>query len=74
MLATTVGIFLGAGAGDAQTVPVWPGATPGSETWTWQERTLKDTPLGTVVFDVVTPTLTAYLPERTKATGTSTTR
>jgi acetyl esterase/lipase len=70
MLATAVGIFLGAGAGHAQTVRVWPGVAPGSETWTWQERTAKDTPLGTVVFDVVTPTLTAYLPGRTKATGT----
>jgi acetyl esterase/lipase len=32
---------------------------------------VENTPLGTVVFNVVTPTLTAYLPERTKATGTS---
>ncbi|HJX30145.1 MAG TPA: alpha/beta hydrolase [Thermoanaerobaculia bacterium] len=31
---------------------------------------MDDTPLGTVVFNVVTPTLTAYLPERSKATGT----
>jgi acetyl esterase/lipase len=30
----------------------------------------KNTPIGTVVFNVVTPTLTVYLPERTKATGT----
>jgi acetyl esterase/lipase len=30
----------------------------------------KNTPLGTVIFNVVTPTLTVYLPERTKATGT----
>jgi acetyl esterase/lipase len=70
MLATTIVIGLGAGAGHAQTVPVWPGAAPGSETWSWPERTVKDTPLGTVVFDVVRPTLTAYLPERSKATGT----
>ncbi|HEX4965361.1 MAG TPA: alpha/beta hydrolase [Thermoanaerobaculia bacterium] len=31
---------------------------------------MENTPLGTVVFNVVTPTLTAYLPERAKATGT----
>jgi acetyl esterase/lipase len=31
---------------------------------------VENTPLGTVVFNVVTPTLTAYLPERAKATGT----
>lgn len=30
----------------------------------------ENTPVGTVVFNVVTPTLTVYLPERTKATGT----
>ncbi len=30
----------------------------------------KNTPIGTVVFNVVTPTLTVYLPEATKATGT----
>ncbi len=53
-----------------QTVRLWPGVAPGSETWTQQERAVKDTPLGTVIFNVVTPTLTAYLPEPGKATGT----
>src|SRR5580765_5618437 len=54
----------------AQTVNIWPGAAPGSERWTYQERTVENTPIGTVIFDVVTPTLTAYLPHRAKATGT----
>lgn len=54
----------------AQTVNVWPGVAPGSEHWTQKEKVIENTPLGTVVFDVVTPTLTAYLPERGKATGT----
>jgi len=31
---------------------------------------IENTPLGTVIFNVVTPTLTAYLPDRSKATGT----
>jgi acetyl esterase/lipase len=31
--------------------------------------TVADTPIGTVVFNVVTPTLTAYLPDKSKATG-----
>jgi acetyl esterase/lipase len=53
----------------SQTVNVWPGAAPGSERWTQKERTIDNTPVGTVVFNVVTPTLTAYLPERAKATG-----
>jgi acetyl esterase/lipase len=53
----------------AQTVNVWPGGAPGSENWTQKEKIAENTPLGTVVFNVVTPTLTAYLPERSKATG-----
>lgn len=53
-----------------QVVNIWPGAAPGSEQWTQKERIIENTPVGTVVFNVVTPTLTAYLPERTKATGT----
>jgi acetyl esterase/lipase len=55
---------------DSQVVNIWPGVAPGSENWTQKERTADNTPIGTVVFNVVTPTLTAYLPERTKATGT----
>ena len=57
-------------AADSQTVNIWPGVAPGSENWTQKERTTANTPIGTVVFNVVTPTLTAYLPERTKSTGT----
>jgi acetyl esterase/lipase len=62
--------FLMACSADSQVVNIWPGAAPGSENWTQKEMSVADTPLGTVVFNVVTPTLTAYLPERTKATGT----
>jgi acetyl esterase/lipase len=53
-----------------QTVKIWDGVAPGSETWTQQEKVIENTPVGTVVLNVVTPTLTAYLPERSKATGT----
>ena len=53
-----------------QTLKLWPGAAPGSETWTQKEKVEKNTPIGTVDINVVTPTLTLYLPERTKATGT----
>src|SRR2546427_5150236 len=62
--------FLIACSGDSQVVNIWPGAAPGSEHWTQNERTAENTPLGTVVFNVVTPTLAAYLPERSRATGT----
>src|ERR1041384_435831 len=50
-------------AANAQVVNIWPGAAPGSESWTQKERAVENTPLGTVVFNVVTPTLTVYLPE-----------
>lgn len=71
VLLTAAGIALAVPCGHAQTVRVWPGVAPGSEAWTWQERTVENTPIGAVVFNVVTPTLTAFLPERTKATGTA---
>lgn len=54
----------------AQTVPIWTGTAPGSEKWTQRETVVRDTPLGTVAFNVVTPTLTPYLPDPKKATGT----
>ena len=68
--AATIGIALTLGTGQAQTVNVWPGLAPGSERWTQKEVTIENTPVGTVILNVVTPTLTAYLPERGKATGT----
>lgn len=54
-----------------QTVNVWPGRPPGTESWSQKERVITHTPVGTVVLNVVTPTLTAYLPVRSKATGTA---
>ena len=54
----------------AQTVRLWPGVAPGSEQWTQHERTFRNTPVGTVIQNVVTPTLTAYLPPKGAATGT----
>ena len=53
----------------SQTLNLWPGVAPGSENWTQKEKTIENTPLGAVVLNVVTPTLTAYLPEGSKATG-----
>ncbi|HKF58101.1 MAG TPA: hypothetical protein VKJ45_21785, partial [Blastocatellia bacterium] len=48
-------IFLVACSGYSQTLNIWPGPAPGSENWTQKERTLENTPVGTVVFNVVTP-------------------
>jgi len=56
-------------AAGAQTVNIWPGVAPGSEQWTQKEMTV-DAGYGMVLINVVTPTLTAYLPDRSKATGT----
>src|SRR5262247_304719 len=53
-----------------QIVNVWPGVPPGSETWTQKEMKVDDTPLGTVILNVVNPTITIFLPDRAKATGT----
>jgi len=53
-----------------QTLNLWPGVAPGSQHWTQKEFTATDTPIGAVIFNVVTPTLTVYLPEISKATGT----
>src|SRR5512144_434604 len=63
-------LFLTGSAYAQQVVNVWPGVAPGSENWTQKELKIDDTPLGTVILNVVTPTLTAFLPERGKATGT----
>ena len=65
-----IALLLMAASFQSQTVNVWPGVAPGSERWTYEERRVENTPIGTVIFDVVTPTLTAYLPDRAKATGT----
>src|SRR5258708_34788495 len=62
--------FLATGCAFAQTLNLWPGVAPGSENWTQKEQTIENTPVGTVVLSVVTPTLTAYLPDKSKATGT----
>jgi acetyl esterase/lipase len=57
-------------AASAQVVRLWPGAAPGSERWTQKEVTIENTPVGTVVMNVVTPTLTLFLPDARNATGT----
>jgi acetyl esterase/lipase len=68
-LAALAIALVGRPAGAQTTVKIWPGVAPGSEHWTQQERTFTNTPVGTVIQNVVTPTLTAYLPPKGKATG-----
>lgn len=56
-------------AAQQQTIKIWPGAAPGSETWTESETVMKGSDTDRVA-NVVTPALIAYLPEKSKATGT----
>jgi acetyl esterase/lipase len=69
-LLTATLLIASAHLAQAQTIPIWPGVAPGSEGWTQQEHTYGATPLGTVITNVVTPTLTVFLPPKDEATGT----
>lgn len=51
-------------------INLWPSVAPGSEQWEQQETTMGSGGMETTV-NVVTPTLTAYLPDATVATGTA---
>jgi acetyl esterase/lipase len=58
--------------GPPRVIPVWPKDAPGSEKWTQKEVAHRDGWLRTkIVRNVVRPTLTAFLPERSKANGTA---
>jgi dienelactone hydrolase len=69
-LAGTILCIAHVGAAFAQEeLPLWPGKAPGTELWTLPE-TVTETPRGRNIVNVSQPTLTAYLPEPSKATGT----
>jgi acetyl esterase/lipase len=51
-------------------IHLWPGAAPGSEQWKQPEAVLGSGDMERMV-NVSTPTLTAYLPDRSTATGTA---
>jgi acetyl esterase/lipase len=57
-----------------QVIPVWPGAAPGSESWTQKEETTTLPPMaagGPLIRNVTQPTLTAFLPNPSIANGTA---
>jgi hypothetical protein len=54
----------------AQKLNIWPGIAPGSEDWKQRER-IEGSVLGTMAYNIVTPTITAFLPKKSKATGTA---
>ena len=51
-------------------INIWSGVAPGSEQWKQKETTIHMGPMESIV-NVTTPTLTAYLPDPSKATGTA---
>src|SRR5262249_46928037 len=58
--------------GQPRVIPVWPKDAPGSEKWTQKEVEFRSALLRVkMVRNVVRPTLTAFLPERSKANGTA---
>src|SRR5215471_1953783 len=69
-------IFAGATPSVAQqkVVPVWTGVAPGSENWTQKEETTTLPQIargGSLVRNVTQPTITAFLPDASIATGTA---
>ncbi|MEO0040907.1 MAG: hypothetical protein RL329_355 [Bacteroidota bacterium] len=54
-----------------QIIPLYEGKAAGSENWTWSESETKDPSNDRVLYNVTTPTLTAYLPDPSTANGTS---
>ena len=57
-----------------QVIPIWPGAAPGSETWTQKEETTTLPPMaagGPLIRNVTQPTLTIFLPDPALANGTA---
>jgi acetyl esterase/lipase len=66
-------LLLGTFAAQAQQViPLYAGKAPGSENWTWQEaESTKNMFNTTVVYNVVAPSLTAFLPPKGLANGTA---
>jgi len=51
-------------------IQLYAGKAPGSESWTWSEKEVFSTAWNTqIVYNVTQPTITAYLPDKTIATG-----
>jgi hypothetical protein len=50
-------------------IPIWPGIAPGSEDWNFSERAIEGPGGSKTYSNVVSPTLTVYLPDEAKANG-----
>jgi lysophospholipase L1-like esterase/dienelactone hydrolase len=64
--------FLSSFAFGQKVINLYDGAAPGSEKWNWEEKqtTFQD-PDNRIAYNVSNPTITAYLPEKNRATGTA---
>ena len=72
LAAALVALTAIAQAAEPQIVPLWPGAAPGSEGWTWnEERTLSPLDHTVGIRNVVDPALAVHLPAPGTATGTA---
>ena len=57
---------------NAQTIiPLYEGKAPGSESWNWEQKETSNNPYKVrVAYNIVTPTLTVYLPSQASSIGT----
>lgn len=55
-------------AGAQTVIPLYKGATPGSESWNWNEQEIK-VDIGRIVSDISHPSLTAYVPSNPNGTA-----
>ena len=62
-------LFSGTICAQQQVIPLWPAVAPGSETWTQTEIQYLNDQKQQMVRNIVTPTLTVYLPDPVKANG-----
>ena len=70
ILFQTILVYFGLSA--QQVIQLYSGKAPGSEAWTWSEQTNSKNMFNTeVTYNVSQPTLTAYLPSKENAIGTS---
>ena len=70
--AALLGCGLSALAGASEVIPLYPGPAPGTEDWNHQEHAYFSQIFNTeVVTNVSAPTLTAFLPDPARATGTA---
>lgn len=63
-----IALFIASCSTAQTTIPLYQGAAPGSENWTWNEREVK-VDIGRIIFDVSHPSLVAYVPSNPNGTA-----